>query len=101
MRKLISVALGVAAVAALSSGAEARDGCGPGWYFDGYGCQQMARRYYGPPPGEYYGPPRYVPGPRYVDPGHPYGYRHNYGDPRCGRPNYTIQDGVCKPYTGR
>jgi len=36
-----------------------------------------------------------------VDPGHPYGYRHNYGDPRCGRPNYTIQDGVCKPYTGR
>jgi hypothetical protein len=64
----------------------------------------MVREYYGPPryvPEEYYGPPRYVPGPRYVDPGHPYGYRHNYGDPRCGRPNYTIQDGVCKPYTGR
>ena len=37
----------------------------------------------------------------FADPGHPYGYNHNYGDPRCGRPNYTIQDGVCKPYTGR
>ncbi len=36
-----------------------------------------------------------------ADPGHPYGYYHNYGDPRCGRPNFTIQDGVCKPYTGR
>jgi len=93
VRKMIPVALGVAAVAALSSGAEARDGCGQGWYFDGYGCRPMAR--------EYYGPPRYVPGPRYVDPGHPYGYRYNYGDPRCGRPNYTIQDGVCKPYAGR
>ena len=93
VRKIISVALGVAAVAALSGGTEARDGCGPGWYFDGYGCRPMVR--------EYYGPPRYVPGPRYADPGHPYGYRYNYGDPRCGRPNYTIQDGVCKPYAGR
>jgi hypothetical protein len=34
------------------------------------------------------------------DPGHPYGYNYDYGDPRCGRPNYTIQDGVCKPYRG-
>ena len=99
MRKLSSAALGVAVVAALLGRAEARDGCGAGWYFDGYGCRPMARDYYGPR--EYYGPPRYVPGPRYVDPGHPYGYRYNYGDPRCGRPNYTIQDGVCKPYTGR
>ena len=38
--------------------------------------------------------------PRYADPGHPYGYRYDYGDPRCGRPNFTIQDGVCKPYRG-
>ncbi len=37
----------------------------------------------------------------YADPGHPYGYNYNYGDPRCGRPNFTIQDGVCKPYIGR
>ena len=37
----------------------------------------------------------------YADPGHPYGYNYNYGDPRCGRQNYTVQDGVCKPYIGR
>jgi hypothetical protein len=36
-----------------------------------------------------------------ADRGHPYGYNYDYGDPRCGRPNFTIQDGVCKPYTGR
>jgi hypothetical protein len=36
-----------------------------------------------------------------ADPGHPYGYNYDYGDPRCGRPNFTIHDGVCKPYTGR
>jgi hypothetical protein len=36
----------------------------------------------------------------YADPGHPHGYNFDYGDPRCGRPNFTIQDGVCKPYTG-
>ncbi len=35
-----------------------------------------------------------------ADPGHPYGYYHNYGDPRCGIPNYTIQGGVCRPYRG-
>ena len=35
-----------------------------------------------------------------ADPGHPYGYYHNYGDPRCGVPNYAIQDGVYKPYRG-
>jgi hypothetical protein len=35
-----------------------------------------------------------------ADPGHPYGYNYDYGDPRCGIPNYTIQDGVCKPYRG-
>jgi hypothetical protein len=93
MSKLISVALAAAAIAAVSGVADARDGCGPGFYFNGYRCRPMER--------EDYGPPRYVPAPRYVNPGHPYGYRHDYGDPRCGRPNYTIQDGVCKPYTGR
>lgn len=36
-----------------------------------------------------------------ADPSHPYGYNHNYGDARCGIPNYTIQGGVCRPYTGR
>lgn len=35
-----------------------------------------------------------------ADPSHPYGYNYDYGDARCGIPNYTIQDGVCKPYRG-
>jgi hypothetical protein len=35
-----------------------------------------------------------------ADPVHPYGYRHNYGVAGCPF-NYTVQDGVCKPYTGR
>jgi hypothetical protein len=35
-----------------------------------------------------------------ADPGHPYGYNHDYGDARCRVPNYMIQDGVCKPYRG-
>jgi hypothetical protein len=35
-----------------------------------------------------------------ADPGHPYGYNYDYGDPRCGVPNFTVQDGVCKPYRG-
>ncbi len=30
----------------------------------------------------------------------PYGYQHNYGSAGCPF-NYTVQDGVCKPYTGR
>jgi hypothetical protein len=36
-----------------------------------------------------------------ADRGHPYGYNYDYGNPRCGVPNYTIQDGVCRPYLGR
>jgi hypothetical protein len=34
------------------------------------------------------------------DQARPYGYRHNYGSAGCPF-NYTVQDGVCKPYTGR
>ena len=34
------------------------------------------------------------------EPARPYGYRHNYGSAGCPF-NYTVQDGVCKPYTGR
>jgi hypothetical protein len=97
MRVLLALLAAVAALSCLPQLAAARDGCGPGFYFNGYRCRPMER--------EYYGPPRIVPERRvyrgYADPGHPYGYRHNYGDPRCGRPNYTIQDGVCRPYTGR
>jgi hypothetical protein len=102
MKTALVAAAAFAAVAA-SSTAEAADGCGRGMYFNGYRCAPMqgggGYRVYEQRP-RYYGGPVYG-GPAYADPGHPYGYNHNYGDPRCGRPNFTIQDGVCKPYTGR
>jgi hypothetical protein len=65
---------------------------GPGYYDRGYDDDQP--RYYR----QY--PRGYRQGDVY-DRGHPYSYNYDYGDPRCGRPNFTIQDGVCKPYTGR
>jgi hypothetical protein len=70
-----------------------------GFYFDAPGVHIHAgkrhhhhyRYYRGYRPGyEAYG----------ADLGHPYGYNYNYGDPRCGIPNYTIQGGECKPYRG-
>src|SRR5262245_24993711 len=104
MKSVFVACLVVAALAASSSTGQAADGCGRGLYYDGYRCVPMggpqpgyyrdvnSRVYYRERPGYYGG---------YVDPGHPYGYNYDYGDGRCGRPNYTIQNGVCKPYTGR
>jgi hypothetical protein len=94
--------------------AEARDGCGRGYFFDGYGCRQ--ERYYRPPPPGYYQPPP----PRYYGPPRDEGavFQFNFGgggrDERhyarptrnrdgrltCAQRGYTVQDGVCKPYRG-
>jgi len=107
MKPIFVACLGVAALAVSSSASQAAGGCGRGWYYDGYRCVPMSGPgMAGPGPGYYR---EYDEGPRvyyrqrgyYGDPGHPYGYNADYGDPRCGRPNFTIQDGVCKPYTGR
>ncbi len=97
MRIVVSLLLGFAAISALSNVAEARDGCGPGFYFNGYRCRPMER--------EYKGLPRVVPERRYYG-GYAIGMppiwiQPEIRDPRCGRPNYTIQDGVCKPYAER
>jgi hypothetical protein len=81
MKSIFVVCLGVAALAASSTASQAAGGCGRGSYYDGYRCVPMGYGGY--------------------DPGHPYGYNYDYGDPRCGAPNFTIQNGVCKPYTGR
>jgi hypothetical protein len=100
MKTLLVAALGLAALASLPSVSQAADGCGPGWYDNGDRCVPMRREYR-----DYDEGPRFYDRERYRDDygdrGHPYGYNRDYGDPRCGRPNYTIQDGVCKPYTGR
>lgn len=110
-----SLLLAVAALAVVSTAAEARDGCGRGYFFNGYRCVPERsygppRDYYGPPPGRYYGPPR----DRYYGPPRDEGtvFRFDFGGGgdhrryappvrgRCQR-GYTIQDGLCKPYTGR
>lgn len=106
----IGLIVGVAALAG-STVADARDGCGRGYYFDGYACRP--ERYYRPPPPRYYEepPPRYYGGPppssgfqfnfgggddrRYAPP-----VRGRDGRPTCAQRGYTIQDGLCKPYRG-
>ncbi|ARP97954.1 GCG_CRPN prefix-to-repeats domain-containing protein [Pseudorhodoplanes sinuspersici] len=99
MRKLL---LALAAVAAFAGVAEARDGCGRGWYYNGYRCVParaappvvVAPRYMAPPPRyaprsfayagpDRWGKPQYYPGPRGTCP-----------------KGFTVQSGLCKPYRG-
>ena len=92
------LALSLAAVATLImlSPAEARDGCGRGWYYNGYRCVPSGG-------GPYYGGSRYNPGSYYAP-----NFRGNVVRPvmgrngaiSCSNPNYTWQDGACKPYRG-
>ncbi|MBX9842200.1 MAG: hypothetical protein K2Z80_10385 [Xanthobacteraceae bacterium] len=94
---LLLAAAATAAVAASISPAEARDGCGRGWYYNGYRCV--------PAHGGGYR------GHGYRDPGSYYApnFRGNVVRPvmgdngaiSCSNPNYTWQDGACKPYRGR
>ena len=83
MRRAFMALVGLLAVLAVAEPAAARDGCGQGAYWDGYGCAPMRmQRDYAP---RYYQDDRRL--PRRTWNGCPYGY--------------TVQDGVCKPYTGR
>jgi hypothetical protein len=100
---LLTATIGMAALALSGNPSHAAQGCGPGWYYNGFRCVPAhgpGYRGYDDGPRYYREAPRYR-GGDYADRAHPYGHGHDYGDPRCGRPNYTIQDGVCKPYTGR
>ena len=98
MIRATALLLGIAAFS-MTPSAEARDGCGGGWYFNGRTCVPMNAQPY-----RYNDPPIYAP-QRYY-------YRdYNNRPPRpimgangtvsCGNPNYTYQDGACKPYIGR
>jgi hypothetical protein len=100
---------GVAALALLSSPAGARDACGRGWFYNGVACAQEEGGYhpgyrgdYHPGyRGEYYGGPRYYQPPArnyYGDTVRP--VRGNNGAISCSNPNYTWQDGACRPYRG-
>lgn len=110
MRYAVIAALGIAALAASVSEASARDGCGPGRYFDGYRCAPMGYGGYGGPgyyERHYYGPRAYGygydPAPGYPGYGRPIGrgmFIDRSGGVGCMQPGFTLQDGVCKPYRG-
>lgn len=105
MRAFLALLMGAAAIVTSVPPAEARDGCGRGLHWNGYRCVPYGPPAYGPPG---YGPPPYgyyAPRPRYE-------YRPDlapYGScvPRtnpawpCPCDNWTVQGGVCKPYSGR
>ena len=92
----LSLLLAAAATVIMLSPAEARDGCGRGWYYNGYRCAPSGG-------GPYYGGSRYNPGSYYAP-----NFRGNVVRPvmgrngaiSCSNPNYTWQDGACKPYRG-
>jgi hypothetical protein len=97
--------IGVAALAAMASVAEARDGCGQGWFFNGVRCVPFRAGppvVVAPPPPVY--APRPAPGPR----GWAFAGPDKWGKPtyfpgprgNCPPGGFTLQDGLCKPYRG-
>lgn len=86
MRKIL---LALATLTALAGVAEARDGCGRGFFFNGVRCVPMRAgppapvRAWQPAGLDRWGQMTYWPGPRGSCP-----------------PRYTVQDGICKPYRG-
>ena len=118
MNRITILAVGIAALGAISGAAEAADGCGRGWFYNGERCAQQEghpgpryygarERYYEPEAPRYYEPEPPVAGPQ---------LRFDLGggdEPQYSPPNpafrtwnncpplYTVQDGLCKPYKGR
>ena len=84
--RLVTVLLAAAALGAIATTAEARDGCGRGMFYNGYRCAPEGYTR-GPDVRFFYGQPEYR-----VD------YRRRRG--ACANPDFTVQDGVCKPYRG-
>ncbi len=101
MRVVLMGALALASTMMLANTAEARDGCGRGFYFNGVRCAPMR---YAPPP--YYMPPP-PPPPRYAPRGWAPAFVDNHGQQlfypgrrgSCPR-GYTVQSGFCRPYRG-
>lgn len=86
MKRLATAFVALLALAAMTELAAARDGCGRGFFWNGYRCAPMG--YAAPAPGYgYYGGPRV----------NCYNY---YGRRICCPQGFTLQDGVCKPYRG-
>jgi hypothetical protein len=101
MKRTLSLLLGCAALALAAPQADARDGCGRGWFYNGRACvqEEAGPRYYNDAP-------MYAPERQFYRSGPPRGYgqpRPTMGDNgqiSCNNPNYTWQDGACKPYRG-
>jgi hypothetical protein len=131
MRRITALLVGAAVLTAISTVANAEDGCGRGWYHNGRQCvpdDELGYDYpppppspdYYPPPPAYYPPPPppppayYLPPADYESPADrelqlrfdPDEARYSPPNPafktwnNCP-PNFTVQDGLCKPYTGR
>jgi hypothetical protein len=83
MSRITALFVGIAALTVVSTVAEAADGCGRGWYYNGRRCVPQDEPGYGR---DY--------GPRYSPPNPAFKTWNN-----CP-PNFTVQDGLCKPYTG-
>src|SRR5947208_9069732 len=95
------IALTLISTSLVSTVAEARDGCGRGWYYNGRRCVPEDGPGYGRPYERDYGPPgpqlRLDLGGRRDEP------RYSPPNPRFKTwnncpPNYTVQDGLGKPY---
>jgi hypothetical protein len=116
MNRITALFVGIAALTVISTVAEAADGCGRGWYYNGRRCVPQDEpsyqpQYRGPqyepgyrPRGDY-GPPMER-GPQLrLGPGREEGARYSPPNPayktwnNCP-PNFTVQDGLCKPYRG-
>ena len=96
MRKVAIFLFGALAFAAAGiQTAAAADGCGRGLHYNGYRCVPYGgRAYYAQP--QYYGERSLLPAASYNQ-GPSVGRN---GAVSCGTPNYTFQDGACRPYRG-
>ena len=104
MNRITALFFGIAALTVIATVAEAADGCGRGWYYNGRRCVPQDERGYRP---EYRrGYEDRGPGIRLDLGGRRDESRFSAPNPgfktwnNCP-PNYTVQDGRCKPYTGR
>jgi hypothetical protein len=100
-----SLFVAISALVFISTVAEAADGCGRGWYYNGRRCvPQDEPGYYRPERRGYY--EDRGPGIQLDLGGRRDDARYSPPNPRFRTwnncpPNYTVQDGLCKPYRGR
>lgn len=92
MRRIAIMLIAAAAFGLASDVAVARDGCGPGRYYNGHRCVTMRPYAQGPYYGNGYGWGRQNLGNGI--------YRDPNGSLQCYQPGFTVQGGVCKPYRG-